>query len=278
MNSLARSIVGVALTAAAVYFLDPVSGRQRRVLLQDKCRRAARRIDRGTRDVRRDATERLFAARGNGQAHRQQKSERQKSDRAVNKTVCNAIRESVAHPESIDVAVDHGHVLLRGRLMPHEHQRLLDEVRSQPGVFIVTDHLSDNYGNGHGEGDFSIDNGHRFRSAAGRSGWSTTGRVLGACAGGALLFWGVRERKALGEFGMSIAEEFQRAMERNLREGFDDEAKDTAQAAGEGMSEAAQRAGRKVEEGVEWAESASADVIEEYAQKRRRPNVADATH
>ncbi len=38
-----------------------------------------------------------------------------------------------------------------------------------------------------------------------------------------------------------------------------------------GLSDAAQRAGQKVEEGVEWAESASADVIEEYAQKRRRP-------
>jgi hypothetical protein len=33
-----------------------------------------------------------------------------------------------------------------------------------------------------------------------------------------------------------------------------------------------------VEEGVEWAEAASADVIEEYAQQRRRqPNVADAS-
>jgi hypothetical protein len=159
--------------------------------------------------------------------------------------------------------------------MPHEHQRLLDEVRSQPGVFIVTDHLSDHFGNGHGE--FSIDGGHRFHSAAGRGAWGTTGRVLGACAGGALLFWGIRERKALGDFGMAVAEEFQRAMERNLREGFD-EAKDTAETAGEGLSDAAQKAGRKVEEGVEWAESASADVIEEYAQKRRRPNVADATH
>lgn len=268
MNSLARTIVGAALTAAAVYFLDPVSGRQRRVLLQDRCKRAARSIDLGTRDARRDASERYLAARGNGKA-----SNRQKSDRAVNKTVCNAVRQSVAHPESIDVAVDRGHVFLRGRLMPHEHQRLLDEVRSQPGVFIVTDHLSDHHGNG----EVTIDGGRRFRSAVGRSGWGTTGRVLGACAGGALLFWGVRERKALGDFGVAVAEEFQRAMDRNLREGLD-AAKETAESAGDGVSDAAQRAGRKVEEGVEWAESASADVIEEYAQKRRRPNVADATH
>ena len=268
MNSLARSIVGVALTAAAVYFLDPVSGRQRRVLLQDKYRRAARRIDRQTRNVRRDVSERYFASRGKAQA-----PIRQKSDRAVGKTVCGAIRQSVAHPESVDVAVDRGHVFLRGHLMPYEHQRVLDEVRRQPGVFVITDHLNDRFGNG----ESSIDAGHRFRSAAGRSAWGTTGRVLGACAGGALLFWGIRERKALGEFGVAIAEEFQRAMEHNVREGAD-KAKDTAQAAGDELSDAAQQAGRKVEEGVEWAESASADVIEEYAQKRRRSNVADATH
>lgn len=270
MNSLARSIVGAVVTAAAVYFLDPVSGRERRVLLQDRYRRAARRIDLGTRHTRRDAAERYFASR-NKAANRQ--PIRQMADRAVSKMVFGAVRHSVSHPESIDVAVDHGHVILRGKLQPHEHQHLLDEVRRQPGVKLVTDHLGEHHGNG----EFAIDGGRSFRSAAGRSAWGTTGRVLAGCAGGALLIWGVRERRALGEFGMGIAEEFQRAMERSLHGRFDD-AKDTAEAAGEGMSEAAQKAGQKMEEGVEWAESASAEVIEEYAQKRRRPNVADATH
>lgn len=269
MNALARSIVGVALTAAAVYFLDPVSGRQRRVLLQDKCRRAARSIDRGARNARHDVAGRYFATRGKAQAPL-----RHKSDRAVRKTVCGAVRQSVAHPESVDVAVEHGHVFLRGHLMPHEHQRVLDEVRRQPGVFVITDHLSEHPGNG----ESAIDNGHRFRSAAGRSAWGTTGRVLGACAGGALLFWGIRERKALGDFGVAVAEEFHRAMDHSgVREGLD-QAQDTVREAGDGLSDAAQRVGKKVEEGVEWAESASADVIEEYAQKRRRSNVADATH
>jgi osmotically-inducible protein OsmY len=275
MNSLARSIVGAALTAAAVYLLDPVSGQRRRVLLQDRARRAARRFDLGTRDVRRSAAERYFSSRskgsrGNASDHQPM---RQMPDRAVNKMVFRAVRNSVSHPESVDIAVERGHVFLRGKLMGHEHQRLLDEVRRQPGVFVVTDHLSEHHGNG----EFALEHGRLFRSARGRGAWGTTGRVLGACAGGALLFWGIRERKALGDFGMAIAEEFQRAMERNLRDGMD-EAKDTAESAGEGLSDAAQRAGKKVEEGVEWAESASADVIEEYAQQRRRPNVADATH
>jgi len=188
--------------------------------------------------------------------------------------VFGAIRQTASHPESIQVAVDHGHVILRGHLRAHEHQRLLDEVRRQPGVFVVTDHLHEHMANGEsGEGEFAIDRGHAFRSAGGRSGWGIAGRVLAGCAGGALLFWGIRERKALGEFGAAILDEFQRAMDGNLRHGFD-EVRQSAEDAGEGMSEMAQRGGRKMEEGMDWAESASSDVIEEYAQQRR----ADATH
>lgn len=268
MNSLARSIVGAAVTAAAVYFLDPVNGHERRLLLGDRCKRAARRVDWSTRGLRRDASERYFASRPKAAAARP------KSDRAVGRSVRGAIRQSVAHPESIDVAVDHGHVFLRGNLLPYEHQRLLDEVRRQPGVFIVTDHLSEHQGNG----EYAVDSGRAFRSARGVSGWGVTGRVLAGCAGSALVFWGIRERKALGEFGMAIAEEVQRAMERNLRHGFDDDVKDTVDAAKEGVADVADAASRKVEEGVEWAESKSSEVIEEYAQKRRRSNAADATH
>jgi hypothetical protein len=268
MNSLARSIVGAAVTAAAVYFLDPVNGRSRRVLLQDRCRRAARRIDWSTRDLRRGASERYFASRPKAVF-------RPQPDRKVSRSVCGAIRQAVSHPESVHVAVDRGHVILRGHLQAHEHQQLLDEVRRQPGVFVVTDHLNEHHGNG----EFAVDEGRSFRSARGASGWSITGRVIAGCAGGALVFWGIRERKALGEFGTAIVEEFQHAMERNLREGFDaDDARDAVDAAKEGVADAAEAAGKKVEEGMEWAESASSEVIEEYAQKRRRSNVADATH
>lgn len=272
MNSLARSIVGVAVTAAAVYLLDPVSGHQRRVMLQDRARRATRRLDVGTRSARRNAwrnaSERYFATR----EARDNAPNRHRPNRLVRKMVFGAIRQAASHPESIHVAVDHGHVILRGHLHPHEHQRLLDEVRRQPGVLVVTDHLNEHMGNGQ-FGEFAVDRGRAFRSAAGIGPWGITGRVLAGCAGGALLIWGIRERKALGEFGMAIAEEFQHAMDRNLREGFDD-TRQTAEDAGEGMSDRARRAGKKVEEGMDWAESASSDVIEEYAQKRR----ADATH
>lgn len=270
MSSLARSIVGAAVTAAAVYFMDPVNGHQRRLLLQDRCKRAARRVEWSTRNLRQDSSghSRYLASRGNGAPKR-------KSDRAVSKQVFGAVRHAVSHPEDVAVAVDHGHVILRGKLLPHEHRRVLDEVRRQPGVFVITDHLIEHHGNG----DYSIvDNGLSFKSAARRNGWSTTGRVLAGCAGGALLYWGVRERKTLGEIAASVAEEVRHVMERNLREGFD-AAKDTVVAAEEGLAGAARTTAKKVDEGMDWAEAKSSDVMEEYAQKRgRQPDVAGATH
>ena len=265
MNSLARSIVGAAVTAAAVYFLDPTSGHERRLLFQDRCKRAARRIDWSTRELRHDA-----ASQARSLASRSKASSGQKSDRALSKGVCGAVRHIVSHPETIDVAVDRGHVILRGKLLGHEHQRLLDQVRRQPGVLIVTDHLSEHSGNG----ESSVDAGRAFKSAARRSGWSTTGRVLAGCAGGALVYWGVRERKALGQLATVIAEDIQRAVERNLREGFD--AKETVEAGERDLGDVVPATANKAEEGRDWAESASADVIEEYAQRRR--DIADATH
>jgi hypothetical protein len=264
MNSLARSIVGAAVTAVAVYYLDPANGYERRILLQDRCKRAARRIDRGLRSER---AARYFASRPGATL-------RPMSDKAVSKSVRGVVRHSVSHPRSIDVAVDRGHVILRGELLPYEHQRLLDEVRRQPGVAIVTDHLIEHSANG----ESAVDSGRAFVSARGVSGWGVTARVLAGCAGGALIFLGIRERKALGEIGTAIAEEVQRVMEQNLRHDFADDAADAVDEVKEGAADVASAAAKKVDEGMEWAESKSSEVIEEYAQKRRRAGGADATH
>ncbi len=74
------------------------------MLLQDRVqtRRATHRSG-NERIVRRDAAERYFALR---EPRRPIVILRQMSDRAVSKMVFGAIRHSVSHPESIDVAVD----------------------------------------------------------------------------------------------------------------------------------------------------------------------------
>jgi gas vesicle protein len=273
MNSLARSIVGAAVTAAAVYFLDPQNGHQRRLLLQDRCKRAARRIDWSTRNLRNGAGERAryFISRPEPTVVR-------KSDRAVRKQVRDTVRHCVSHPEDVEFAVDHGHVILRGHLLPHEHRRVLDELRRQPGVVVVTDHLAEHRSDGHD----TIDDGYSFKSVAGPSTWSTGSRVLAGCAGGALLYWGVKERKALGEFAATVADEVRHAMERYLREA-PDAVKEGIEAAEAQASDGARTATRKVEEGTregaQWAETNASNVMDEFAQKRsRQPGMAESTH
>jgi gas vesicle protein len=273
MNSLARSIVGAAVTAAAVYFLDPQNGHQRRLLLQDRCKRAARRVDLSTRNLRNDTGERARSF-----ISRPEPTFVRKSDRTVRKQVRDTVRHCVSHPEDVEFAVDHGHVILRGNLLPHEHRRVLDEVRRQPGVVVITDHLTEHHGDGHDV----IDNGYSFKSAAGPSAWSTGSRVLAGCAGGALLYWGVKERKALGEFAATVADEVRHVMERYLREG-PETVKESIEAAEEKASDVARTATRKVEEGAregaQWAEANASNVIDEYAQKRsRQPGMAESTH
>ena len=51
MNIVARSVLGIALTAGAMYMFDPVSGRRRRLILRDQCTQAARRVDDGARKM-----------------------------------------------------------------------------------------------------------------------------------------------------------------------------------------------------------------------------------
>jgi hypothetical protein len=102
--------------------------------------------------------------------------------------------------------------------------------------------------------------------------------VLAGCAGGALLYWGVRERKALGKFGVAIAEEVQQVFERNFHKGVD-AAKEAAEVAEEGLADAAESAAKTVEDGIQWAASGGSDVIDEYKQVRnRQSDVAGAAH
>jgi hypothetical protein len=193
MNAIGKSVLGMVVTAGAVYFFDPVSGHRRRLLLRDTCSRAARNIDLGTRDARHDISHRVHDLAIKTKTQISSPT----SDKAVYSHVRKAIKHAVSHPAAIGCIVRDGNVYLRGDVYSHEHQRVLDDIRSVKGVRIVTDHLIAREA---GEGVRSLANG----SGKVGDGWSVTGRVLVGAAGCALLAWGVRERKALGEFGSSV--------------------------------------------------------------------------
>jgi hypothetical protein len=193
MNAVGKSMLGMVVTAGAVYFFDPVSGHRRRLLLRDTCSRAARNIDLGTRDARHDFSHRVHDLAVKTKTHVKSPT----SDKAIYGHVRKAIKHAVSHPAAIGCIVRDGNVYLRGDVYSHELQRLLDEIRSVQGVRVVTDHLIAREA---GEGVRPLANG----SGRVGDGWSVTGRVLAGAAGCALLAWGVRERKALREFGTTV--------------------------------------------------------------------------
>jgi hypothetical protein len=186
MNALARSLMGMALAAGAVYLFDPVSGHRRRLILRDECVRAAHKLDDGTRRTRHNLSHRAQDVASVFKADRP-------SDRKLTARIRDVLGQTVAQPRSIDVAVHDGHVVLRGELFTHELDHLVDAVRSVHGVRVVTDQLT-----------ARERNGGAYRGAGSGSGWPlTSGIFLGATACG-LLVWGVKERKALSSWGQNV--------------------------------------------------------------------------
>lgn len=192
MNTVSKSLLGMALAAGAVYFLDPVSGRRRRVLLRDQCSRAARAVDLRTRDARHGISDRMQGIASTAKTRFSPPS----SDRTIGRHVHRSLRHAVSHPKSLGVSVRNGNIFLRGDIYSHEHQRLLDQLRAIPGVRVVTDHLNLREA---AEGIRPLANG-----AGKGDGWSTVGRLFVGAGSCALVLWGVRERKAIGELGSSL--------------------------------------------------------------------------
>ena len=191
MNTVTRSLLGVALAAGAMYMFDPDNGHRRRVLLRDRCARTAKRLELRTRDARHEVSHQVHDLASKA---RTQLARRKMSDKALLKQARAAIARASSHPEMIASTVHDGHVYLRGDVLTYEHQHLLDEMRSLEGVRVITDHLT-------------IREPHegmrRLHDGEAHDGWSVVGRVFVGATGCALVLWGIKERKALGELSAS---------------------------------------------------------------------------
>ena len=214
MNTLSRSIVGIALAGAAMYFFDPVSGRRRRLLMRDELTKAARWLDDGTRRTRHDLSHRAQHIAMRLKAERP-------SERKVFTSLRGALKRTASHPRAIGVALRDGHVILRGDVLAHEIDHILEAVRSVPGVRVVTDHLTPR------------ERIEGIRSAA-ANGWPL-GIVVGA-AGCGLVAWGIKERKTLEHWGQELL----RASKREIDATLDDVRHETERAgdefSGQGMA------------------------------------------
>src|SRR5712691_4631162 len=99
-----RILLGGVLGAAAMYFLDPQSGRRRRALTRDQLVHAGRVLNEAGKVTARDTAQR---ARGLwSEAKRRFRREHAVSDGALVGRVRAALGRVVSHPHAVEVFVD----------------------------------------------------------------------------------------------------------------------------------------------------------------------------
>lgn len=194
-NSILKSIIGTAaVTGAALYLLDPVSGRRRRSLLRDQLIHAL-----GTARHGIDVAGRDFAHRARGVAARAygMLASREVSDEVLAERVRAAVGRAVSHPGAIDVSAKQGRVVLAGPILSRERRRLMRTLRAVRGVIAIEDKLDahDHAGriSGLQGGRPRPNNAHVFTEN-----WSPALRLLATIGGGALVLQGARQRGMLG--------------------------------------------------------------------------------
>jgi len=139
MARMFTTLVAAAMSAAAIYYLDPNRGRRRRALVRDRYASMRTRLERSFDPVRRDARNRIHGA--TALLHR-----RPERAGAADETIVQRVRSTlgryVSHPRAVSVVVRAGRVELAGDVLQDEHERLLDAVLQVRGVTGVDDALN----------------------------------------------------------------------------------------------------------------------------------------
>ena len=192
-----RLLVGGALGALAMYFLDPHEGRRRRARTRDKMVHAGKQINQAGRVTARDTVHR---ARGVLATARKLFEHEEVSDAVLVDRVRAELGRVVSHPHALEVAADHGHVTLSGPVLSEEVRPLLRCVRGVPGVRAVSDRLTV-YEDAEAQHVSSLQGGHprhgaRFELL--QEHWSPAARLAAGTVGAGLLASSFRARAGLG--------------------------------------------------------------------------------
>jgi uncharacterized membrane protein len=207
MTPIARTIVGAAFGAVAMYWLDPATGRRRRALLRDRLGSAAADVGDAVGMAGRDL---LHRTQGVDARIRAGLTADEATDEVLTERVRAALGRAVSHPGAIDVATTDGRVRLMGAALAREHAALLEVVLSVRGVREVLDELAV-YENT--DGIPALQGGRqprRPRFALLQENWSPATRLIAGASGSGLVFFGarqflgVRNRDVLGVVAMGV--------------------------------------------------------------------------
>lgn len=134
MKTLLNLAAAVAAGAAAMYFLDPETGRRRRARARDK---AVSNYHHAGRYAR--AQGRHLANHVRGAAAHLKGAQPPESDQQLEGRVRTRLGRLVSRPANIEVTVTDGSVHLGGRVPASEHEGLVDAIFAVDGVFEVLD-------------------------------------------------------------------------------------------------------------------------------------------
>lgn len=193
MGNAISFIQGAGVGAGLMYFFDPDLGRRRRALLRDQLVHLMHEVDRGTAAALDDAGHRV---RGMAAEMRSPESENV-DDIVLVERVRARIGRINSHPGAIFVTADNGQVTLSGPVLADEVERLLDGVRSVPGVKGAVNHLEvhEHPGDVPGlQGESHLAGTHSFVDAT----WDPSVRLLVGALGSGMLGYGLGRRGVVG--------------------------------------------------------------------------------
>ena len=198
---LAATIIGgIALGALAMYLSDPVKGRRRRAMAQDKVRSMTNRTGDTLGRVMRDAGSRLTGLQAQASRLVNQRNYKPLDNHVLEARVKSKLGRFVSNAHQLDVIADEGCVTLRGPVLADERQHLLKMVAGIPGVEDVRDRL-----------DAYDDEAHLAQAAdrhVQEGNWSGA-EIMALLGGGLLGYYGIARRSpagvALAVAGMGLA-------------------------------------------------------------------------
>ena len=139
MNALLKVATAFAAGAAAMYLLDPETGRRRRALMRERSGGAARDLQDSVRSAGRNASNRLQGRIAETKSH-------MAADPVDDDTLQDRIQAKIGHlvdrPSAIDVDVVDGHVVLSGEAPDDEAAALARYIAGMQGVVDVENRLS----------------------------------------------------------------------------------------------------------------------------------------
>jgi uncharacterized membrane protein len=180
---------GLAVGLGIMYLFDPDRGRTRRAFLRDKAVRAGNAIQGFLGKSARD-----LSHRAEGSVARA--TSRLRADDADDATLAERVRAKlgryVSHPRAVEVDAQDGCVTLRGPILMHEVEELIDAVSSVRGVREVLNRLEPHAGSEgvpalHGSGT-----SHSGGTAHSPGSWTPGMQLLAGVLGAAVVTVGAR--------------------------------------------------------------------------------------